>query len=253
MIAFGFGSLIETRVLDVPLMVEWEDGRREILLFALEEESDSHRFSVHRLTRYCVDLAELFETDRVVPVVIFLRLADHVHPGLRPGSERRDYLVFDYIACELAAMPFEQWENSNNVVARIMLMNMQWQAQTKIRAYARAIRGLLELEPDLRKRAKYIDFIDIYAALTDNERRRYERDYPEEQEDMAGIVQRAREEGMEQGIQRGERAVLERLLQRRFGQLPTELHQKLEQASSEDLEHWVDQVFDAETLDDIFK
>ncbi len=60
------------RELDVPLLVEWPDGRRASILFALEEETDPRRFSVHRLAHYCLDLAKLFTTERVVPVVIFL-------------------------------------------------------------------------------------------------------------------------------------------------------------------------------------
>ena len=32
-----------------PLLVEWADGRRDAVLFALEEESDWRRFSAHRL------------------------------------------------------------------------------------------------------------------------------------------------------------------------------------------------------------
>ena len=59
--------------MDVPLLVEWPDGRREALLFVLEEETDTSRFSIHRLAHYCLDLGELFQTDRVAPVVIFLR------------------------------------------------------------------------------------------------------------------------------------------------------------------------------------
>ena len=31
----------------------------------LEEESDPRRFSIHRLAHYCLDLAKLFETERV--------------------------------------------------------------------------------------------------------------------------------------------------------------------------------------------
>jgi hypothetical protein len=57
------------RELDVPLLVEWPDGRRAALLFVLEEESDPRRFSIHRLAHYCLDLAELCATDRIVPVV----------------------------------------------------------------------------------------------------------------------------------------------------------------------------------------
>ena len=41
------------RELDVPLRVEWPDGRRKALLFVLEEESDARRFSIHRLAHYC--------------------------------------------------------------------------------------------------------------------------------------------------------------------------------------------------------
>ncbi len=77
-------------------------GRRAALLFVFEEETKPDRFSIHRLAHYCLDLAELYATDRVVPVVIFL------HPGGFPtrlvlGSETRGYLDFRYIACVLAA------------------------------------------------------------------------------------------------------------------------------------------------------
>ena len=35
------------RALDTPMLVEWADGRREAVVFALEEESDRRRFSPH--------------------------------------------------------------------------------------------------------------------------------------------------------------------------------------------------------------
>ena len=113
-------------------------------------------------------------------------------------------------------MPFERWQDSDNLVARLNLPNMQCTDEQKIGVYAQAINGLLALEPDWDKRAKYIEFIDIYAGLTDNELRRFQQQYPEANDTMAGFVQRARDEGMQQGIEQGrvegERAVLERLL-----------------------------------------
>jgi len=72
------------RELYVPLLVEWPDGRREALLFVIEEETDARRFSIHRLAHYCLDLAELVNTNRVIPVVIFLRRAT-APLGRRPG------------------------------------------------------------------------------------------------------------------------------------------------------------------------
>ena len=76
------------RELDIPLLVEWPDGRRAALLFVLEEETDPRRFSIHRLAHYCLDLAELFSTERVVPVVIFLRAAAGVPKALRLGGDQ---------------------------------------------------------------------------------------------------------------------------------------------------------------------
>ncbi len=78
------------RELDTPLLVEWPDGRRAALLFVIEEESNPERFSIHRLVHYCVDLAQLCETDRVVPVVIFLRGGPN-RRSLELGSERHTY------------------------------------------------------------------------------------------------------------------------------------------------------------------
>ena len=55
------------RRLDVPLRVEWPDGRRAAVLFVVEEETEPRRFSIHRLAHYCLDLAELLKTKQVVP------------------------------------------------------------------------------------------------------------------------------------------------------------------------------------------
>ena len=255
------------RELDVPLLVEWRDGRRNAVLFALEEESDRRRFSPHRLAHYCLDLAELFGTDRVVPVAIFLRAAPASGP-LALGTERRTYLAFDHLVLSLAELRAEDWRDSANLVARVNLPNMRIETD-RVDIYARAMRGLLELEPDGDRRAKYTEFIDIYAALTDNEFRRYQREHPEESSTMAGLIHRAREEGVQQGMQRGmeqgmqrgmeqgrvegERAVLERLLRRRFGRLPPATARRLDRASPADLEAWAENVLDAGTLDEVFE
>ena len=230
----------------------------------LEEETDSRRFSLHRLAHYCLDLSELFETDRVVPVAIFLRSAESAPASLTLGTERHSYLTFEYLACKLKEIPAEQWRHSDNLVARVNLPNMQSPEHRKVEVYAQAVRGLLALEPDSDRRAKYIEFIDIYAGLTDNESRRFRRQYREDSSNMAGVISRAREEGMQRGMQRGieqgvqqgrvegERAILERQLRRRFGLLSPKVAARLGQATAADLETWAENVLDAPTLYDVF-
>ena len=261
------------RELDVPLLVEWPDGRRAALIFVLEEETDPARFSIHRLAHYCLDLAELYATERVVPVVIFLR------PGGFPtrlvlGSETRTYLDFHYIACALKQIPARDHLHSSNLVARLNLPNMAYAPQDKLLVYAQAIRGLLQLEPSPDKRLKYVDFIDIYADLDDNERQLYTQLYPQEVTAMTGFAQRFTEQGREegrqegrdeglqqgrdeglqqglqQGLQRGEARILTALLRLRFGDLPAACRERIETADADTLLRWSERVLTAAGLDD---
>ena len=187
-----------------------------------------------------------------MPVTIFLRDADAAPASLTLGTERSPYLTFNYLTCNLQEIPSERWLHSDNLVARVNLPNMRRPEVRKVEVYAQAVSGLLALERDTDKRAKYLEFIDIYAGLTENEFRRYQRQYPEESTTMAGVIQRARDEGMQQGHIEGERTLLERQLRRRFGLLSPEVAEKLSQASAADLETWAENVLDADTLDDVF-
>ncbi len=236
------------RELDVPLQVDWTDGRRQTLLFAIEEETDPRHFSIHRLAHYCIDLVELNKSDRVVPVVIFLGEAGSAPAFLAVGDEYKRFLTFEYLSCKLKDIPYESWQHSDNLVARLNLPNMRYPADQKKEVFDQAYHGLLALEPDRVKQAKYLSFIDIYAGLTDNELQQWRQQYLEDEPNMAGYAEYLRQEGR----QEGERTVLERLLNRRFGTLSPEITEKLSEASSLDLENWAEKVLDAQTLDDVF-
>ena len=57
----------------------------------------------------------------------------------------------------------------------------------------------------------------------------------------------------ELGRQEGERRLLQRLLTRRFGDLPEWVTPRLEQAGVEELEAWTDRVLDAGALEEVFQ
>ncbi|WP_416137193.1 hypothetical protein ACM26W_11830 [Halomonas sp. HK25] len=252
------------RELDVPLLVEWPDGRREALLFVLEEETNPQRFSIHRLAHYCLDLAELLATERVVPVVIFLHQSPGIPRQLVLGSERHRYLAFDYLAYVLAATPAERYLDSDNLVARLNLPNMQRTPAQKIDIYASAIQGLLTLEPNIEKQIKYLDFIDIYTGLSDTERQLYESRYPQESTAMTGLVERMRTESMQEGMQKGMQqgmqqgrhegveGTLRKQIELKFGDLPAWADERLKQASDEQLDAWVARILTADSLDALF-
>lgn len=200
--------------LDIPLLLEWPDGRREALLFVVEQHTDPARFSVHKLGRYCLSLAELLKTDRVVPVVVFLRQANKVPAQIVLGNEIRDYITVNYIRCVLPELDGERYIDSNNLVARLNLLNMRWPQELKLAMYASAVRGLMSLEQHPDRRVKYSGFIDIYADLTNNERRLFELHYQEEGRVMAGFAERFESIGLEKGLQRGMQQGMQQGMQR---------------------------------------
>ena len=61
-----------------------------------------------------------------------------------------------------------------------------------------------------------------------------------------------RKEGRQEGRQEGEQILLQRMLTRRFGDLPEWAQQQLLKANPEQLEQWADRLLDAPTLKSVF-
>jgi len=234
------------RELDIPLLVEWPAGRREAILFLIEEETEPARFSVHRLAHYCLDLSELLDTRRVVPVVVFLHEGDFPE-RLSLGGDTATYLDFGFLAYALPRIPAREHFDSTNLVARLNLPNMAYGADEKLEVYAHAMRGLDTLEPDPERRLKYLDFIDIYAALDENERIVYRQRYPEEVAKMTRFAERF----IEEGIGQGEARVLLRQLTLKFGPVPEAVRMRIESADAETLLLWSERVLSADHIDEV--
>ncbi len=64
--------------------------------------------------------------------------------------------------------------------------------------------------------------------------------------------QEGRREGLEEGSTQATRLILSRLLSRRFGPLPADMEQRLEQAPLDQLESWIDRFYDAGSLEQVF-
>jgi hypothetical protein len=107
------------------------------------------------------------------------------------------------------------------------------------------------LEPAPEKRLKYLDFIDIYADLDDNERQRYTALYPQEVAVMSGFAQRFRDEGRDEGLQYGEARILTALLRLRFGDLPAPARERIDTADADTLLRWSERLLTAASLDEV--
>jgi hypothetical protein len=237
--------------------VEWEDGRREAVIFVLEEHTDPQRFQIHKLAHYVLDIAELYATDRIVPVTIFLRDgAPGTHLNL--GTEYCTYLQFQYLACRLRQVEAKAFFDSANLVARLSLPLMNHSADQKLQVYHQAMTGLFELENRVEYQQKYIDFVDYYADLSDQELEQYEQTFinnSQLRETIMGAFQRRLQEVetrmMKQGIEQGEAAVLIKLASKRFGELPDSAIAQFKSASSAQLESWADRLLEVGSVEEL--
>ena len=65
--------------------------------------------------------------------------------------------------------------------------------------------------------------------------------------------QEGKQEGRQEGRQEGEMLALQRLLSKRFGDIPVEITCLISNAPVEVIERWFDLAIDAQQLSDIFK
>jgi hypothetical protein len=102
---------------------------------------------------------------------------------------------------------------------------------------------------------KYVDFIDVYAGVKEEEKELlYEEIF--EQEDTAMLAQYIREKGFQEGLVKGELkeklegkcSLLGRQLTRRFGPIPAWAKEQLASATDAQLDSWAERILDAETI-----
>jgi hypothetical protein len=104
---------------------------------------------------------------------------------------------------------------------------------------------------------QYLDFVEIYSHLNDDERARYAHDYPEEANTMQSYSARIRQEGekvgQQAGIQIGEANVLLFLLEQKFGKLPDALRERVQQADPDTLLRWSGRILTEDTIDAVLQ
>lgn len=65
------------------------------------------------------------------------------------------------------------------------------------------------------------------------------------------LIDEGMEKGIEKGIEKERREILRRLLERRFGVLGVVNESRISQASTDDLDRWIDRVLEAATVEDV--
>ena len=108
--------------------------------------------------------------------------------------------------------------------------------------------------PDFLEEEIFKKLFQISAVqnLSPEEKERYESSL-KFYRDTKNVIDTAREEGREEGKLEGKRAMLRTLIQRKFMMLPAYAEQCIQNAESDKLDEWIENIFDAKSIDDLLR
>ncbi|MDY0349538.1 MAG: hypothetical protein RBR13_12030, partial [Tenuifilaceae bacterium] len=180
--------------LDMPILFRFELG--DLILWLLEFQEDKSRFSIYKLMHYTVDFMESYPAARVIPTVLFTdrkKWRKDVSRSLESSLGNRTYVHFEYQMIRLFEYYARDFYDYNNPVAKILLPKMNYEPEERPEVIRRAWHGLFQLV-GAAVFDKYVDFIDIYAAIQEDEREELLKQVIE-QEDTVMLAQYIRDKG----------------------------------------------------------
>jgi len=156
----------------------------------------------------------------------------------------------------------EKWsvlEDNDNPFATVVMAHLKnqdtrkdyddrryWKMQLMRRMYERGFARQTILD--------IFNFIDWVMNLPEEIEQAFEKEIEafEKEKNMPYVTQIERR-GEKRGEKRGESRLLRRLLENRFGDIPEQYRERLEQADSETLLKWSERILTAETIEEVFE
>jgi len=226
--------------LDMPILFFFEN--QQLLLWLVEFQEDKAKFSIYKLLRYTTDLMEAHPHALVIPIVLFTdrtKWRKDVVRKLQTKINDRLFLYFEYMFFKLFDFNARDYYNIKNPVVKILLPKMNYKKDERIEVIRQAYSGLFQLASRMLF-DKYVDFIDVYAEVSEEEQESLYHEIIQHKE-TAMLAQYIRDKGMQQGMQQGmlleARDMLIEVLTERFGSggLTIELSEQIQRIDSREM------------------
>jgi len=177
---------------------------------------------------YATEMAEAHPQALVVPVVLFTdrtRWRNDVKRELDFWLGSRVFLRFEYLFVKLFDYDARDWFDSKNPLVKILLPKMDYPPDMRVEVILRAYQGLFELT-SAALFEKYVDFIDVYANVRQEERDEILSSL-EERKETVMLAEYIKDKGRKEGMRE---AVVE-VLKSKFGSVPFEIVEKINGAN----------------------
>ena len=250
-------------------------GGHAYIYVLIEHKSSPDRRIFQQLLRYQLGIWEKYGDQNDKPPLIFPLVIYHgKQPWNIPESldemtedseALRPYgLQYRYCLLDLGHIPFRKMSSSPTLRAGLVaLWGASWLEEGEGKAELAAILRELEGSGLAIRTVEYIlhewpiSEEEYQAALVEVNPEQAEETVETiaqiyEKRYMARGLAKGMAQGMAKGKAKGEAGMLGRLLQRQFGSLPPSVYERIGQASSKELDAWLDRAMDASSLDGVF-
>ncbi|ABK45356.1 conserved hypothetical protein [Magnetococcus marinus MC-1] len=257
--------------------VKTQEGKAAYIYALIEHKSYADEWVAFQLLRYMVRIWERFlkegqqKLPPIVPLVVYHGAREWTVPNQFSALLEADkgllhhLLDFSFAVTDLGRIADDDLSQDTHLRAALMAMKYAFQGAEGVVVIPQIGKGA-QGDPEFAKLVlRYL--IQTYRGMTMADVQAYaEEAFPGEAEHYASQFaremmskgrqegrQEGRREGRQEGRQEGESSLLLRLLHRRFGDVPSWAELKVANATIDELETWGEQIFDAETLEAVFK
>jgi len=248
------------RVADVLAQVSWKEPRPHGLhgasgvrfLIHVENQSSAQAEIAKRMFQYFARLHEKHDVP-VFPIVIFSY--DHPHRAepdvYRVAFPDGPVLDFHYRVIQLNRLNWRDFVEHENPVATALMVKMNVAPEDRVKVKLECLRLIVTLKLNPAKMQLISGFVDSYLRLSREENREVERavqkEEPQQQEAMMEIMN----SWMIEGVEKGTKQVVLRLLNRRFGPLTKRLEDRVRRLPQEQAEDLAEALLDFTSRKDL--
>ena len=220
------------RALDLPILFTFE--HLKIILWLVEFQEDKHKFSIYKLLHYVTDMMEAHPKAVVVPTVLFTdrrKWREDVALKLEAELCGEIFLQFKYLKIKLYNYHARDYYHSDNPLIKILLPKMKYMPDERTEMICEAYKGLFQLATPMLF-DKYVDFIDIYAEVLEEEREHIVCELNTKKETVM-LAQYIKDKGIQEGIPLGETNLLCTQIAEKYSISDDKLRPVLENLNSE--------------------
>ncbi len=236
--------------LDMPILFSFEE--HQLLLWLVEFQEDKSKFSIYTILRYTADLMEAHPKAVVIPTVLFTDRKEwrkDVRHRLESKFADDLFLHFRYLFVKLFDFNARDYYNVANPVVKILLPKMNYAPEERWEVIRQAYIGLFQLV-SAALFTKYVDFIDVYAEISDEEREILYQETKEDEE-VAMLAQYIRNKGFREGHREANITFVNRLLTKKYHITSHGLTVRLEGLSSDDLLELGERILECDSFEEI--